>query len=107
AAAAMTGLAWAVPPPIRPRMAAALVAWTVLNADGEHIFPMILDAGENVMAAAAPDGDLLAPTVSTLAELLGSVVPADQVGVLFTRLLTNLDQGRRSRAMHLFLSAKG
>jgi nucleoside phosphorylase len=104
AAAAMTGLAWAIPPPARPRAVAALVAWTVLNAGGEHIFPKVLDAGENVMAAAAPAGDLLAHTVSVLAETLNSIVPAGQVGVLFTHLLANLDQQRRTRAMQAFLS---
>ncbi len=104
AAAAMTGLAWAIPPAARPRAVAALVAWTVLNAGGEHIFPKALDAGENVMAVAAPAGDLLAHTVSVLAEMLGSIVPPGQVGVLFTRLLADLDQQRRAKAMHTFLS---
>jgi len=104
AAAAMTGLAWATPPPARPRAVAALVAWTVLNAGGEHIFPKVLDAAENVMAAAAPAGDLLAHTVSVLTETLGSIVPAGQVSIFFTRLLANLDQQRRARAMHAFLS---
>jgi hypothetical protein len=104
AAAAMTGLAWAIPPPARPRAVAALVAWTVFNAGGAHIFPMVLDAGENVMAAAAPAGDLLAHTVSVLTETLGGIVPADKIGVLFTRLLANFDQQRRARAMQAFLS---
>jgi len=104
AAAAMTGLAWAIPPPARPRAVAALVAWTVFNAGGAHIFPMVLDAGENVMAAAAPAGDLLAHTVSVLTETLGGIVPADKIGVLFTRLLANFDQQRRTRAMQAFLS---
>jgi hypothetical protein len=66
AAAAMSGLAWATPPPARPHAVAALAAWTVLHPGGEHIFPKALDAGENVMAAAAPAGDLLAHTVSVL-----------------------------------------
>ncbi len=100
----MTGLAWAIPPPARPRAVAALVAWTVFNAGGAHIFPMVLDAGENVMAAAAPAGDLLAHTVSVLTETLGGIVPADKIGVLFTRLLANFDQQRRTRAMQAFLS---
>jgi hypothetical protein len=103
-AAAMTGLAWAIPPPARPRAVAALVVWTVLNAGGADIFPKVLDAGENVMAAAAPAGDLLAHTVSVLMETLGSIVRADQIGVLFTRLLANFDQQRRARAMQSFLS---
>jgi nucleoside phosphorylase len=104
AAAAMTGLAWAIPPPARPRAVAAMVAWTVLNSGGERIFPKILDAGESVMVAAAPDGDLLSHTVSALVEMLGGIVPAGQLGVLVTRLLANLDPQRRSRALHLFLS---
>lgn len=104
AAAAMTGLAWAIPPPARPRAVAALVAWTVLNAGDADIFPKVLDAGESVIAAAAPAGDLLSHTVSALTEILGSIVPADQVGVLFTRLLANFDQQRRTRAMQSFLS---
>jgi nucleoside phosphorylase len=104
AAAAMTGLAWAIPPPARPRAVAALVAWTVLNAGDADIFPKVLDAGESVIAAAAPAGDLLSHTVSALTETLGSIVPADQVGVLFTRLLANFDQQRRTRAMQSFLS---
>lgn len=102
--AAMTGLAWASPPPARPRAVAALAAWTVLNAGGEQVFPKVLDAGENVMAAAAPGGDLLTHTVSVLAEMLGGVAPPAQVGVLFTRLVANLDQQRRTRAMQAFLS---
>lgn len=36
--------------------------------------------------------------------MLGGVVPPGQVGVLFTRLLANLDQQRRTRAMQAFLS---
>jgi nucleoside phosphorylase len=104
AAAAMTGLAWAIPPPARPRAVAAMVAWTVLSSGGERIFPNVLDAGESVMVAAAPDGDLLSHTVSALVEMLGGIVSAGQLGVLFTRLLANLDPQRRSRALHLFLS---
>jgi hypothetical protein len=56
------------------------------------------------MVAAAPDGDLLSHTVSALVEMLGGIVSAGQLGVLFTRLLANLDPQRRSRALHLFLS---
>ena len=103
-AAAMTGLAWAIPPGGRPRALAGLVAWAVLNAGAAEIFPKVLDAGETVMAAAAPAGDLLAHTVSVLTETLRSIVPADQVGVLFTRLLADFDQERRARAMQSFLS---
>jgi hypothetical protein len=104
AAAAMTGLAWATPPHARPRLVAALVAWTVLNAGGEHIFPKVLDAGENIMAEAAPACDLLTHTVAAVVEMLGGIVSAGRVGVLFTRLLANLDQQRRVRAMHAFLT---
>ena len=104
AAAGMTGLAWAIPPAARPRALAGLVAWAVLNAGDAEIFPKVLDAGEKVMAAAAPAGDLLAHTVSVLTETLGSIVPIDQVGVLFARLLADFDQERRSRAMQSFLS---
>jgi nucleoside phosphorylase len=104
AAAAMTGLAWAIPPPTRPRAVAGLVAWTVLNAGDAEIFPKVLDAGESVMAAAAPASDLLAETVSALTDTLGSIVPANQVGILFTRLLANFDQQRRTQAMQSFLS---
>jgi hypothetical protein len=104
AAAAMTGLAWATPPPARPRAVAALLAWTVLNGGGADIFPKVLDAGENVMAAAAPAGDLLGETVSVLTDTLCKIAPADQVGVLFTRLLANFDQRRRAQAMQSFLS---
>ncbi len=104
AAAAMTGLAWAIPPPARPRAVAGIVAWTVLTSGSADIFPKVLDAGENVMAAAAPAGDLLDHTVSVLTETLGNIVPTEQVGVLFTRLLANFDQPRRTQAMQSFLS---
>jgi nucleoside phosphorylase len=104
AAAAMTGLAWAIPPPARPRAVAGLLAWTVLNRGGADIFPLALDAGENVMAVAAPAGDLLGHTVSVLTDTFGSIVPAEQVGALFTRLLANFDQERRAKAMQSFLS---
>lgn len=93
-----------VSPAGRPRALAGLVAWAVLNAGDAEIFPKVLDAGENVMAATAPAGDLLAHTVSVLTETLRSIVPADQVGVLFTRLLADFDQERRARAMQSFLS---
>jgi hypothetical protein len=104
AAAALTGLAWAIPPTSRPRALAGLVAWTVLNAGAEQVFPRLLDAAENVMAAAAPAGDLLAHTVSVLTETLSSIVDPDKVGVLFTRLIANFDAERRTRAMQAFLS---
>jgi hypothetical protein len=104
AAAAMTGLAWAIPPPARPRAVAGLLAWTVLNRGGAGIFPLALDAGESVMAVAAPAGDLLGQTVSVLTETFGSIVPAEQVGALFTRLLANFDQECRAKAMQSFLS---
>jgi hypothetical protein len=104
AAAALTGLAWAIPPASRPRALAGLVAWTVMNAGAEQVYPKLLDAGENVMAAAAPAGDLLAHTVSVLTETLGSIVAPDKVGVLFTRLITNFSPERRTRAMQSFLS---
>jgi hypothetical protein len=104
AAAAMTALAWAIPPPGRPRAVAGLVAWTVLSAGDADIFPKVLDAGESVMAAAAAAGDLLAETVTVLTDTLSSIVRTDQVGVLFTRLLANFDQPRRAQAMQSFLS---
>jgi hypothetical protein len=104
AAAAMTGLAWAIPPPARPRAVAGIVAWTVLTAGGADIFPMVLDAGENVMAAAAPAGDLLGHTVAVLTETLSKIVSAEQIGVMFTRLLAKFDQPRRTQAMQSFLS---
>lgn len=104
AAAAMTGLAWAIPLPARPRAIAGIVAWTVLTAGGADVFPKLLEAGENVMAAAAPAGDLLDHTVSVLTETLSNIVPTEQVGVLFTRLITNFDQPRRTQAMQSFLS---
>jgi nucleoside phosphorylase len=104
AAAAMTGLAWAIPPPARPGAVAGIVAWTVLTAGGADIFPMVLDAGENVMAAAAPAGDLLGHTVAVLTETLSKIVSAEQIGVMFTRLLANFDQTRRTQAMQSFLS---
>ena len=103
-AAAMTGLAWAIPPPARPRAVAGLLAWTVLNGGGAAIFPTILEAGEQVMAAAAPAGDLLAHTVAVLTETLSSIMPADQVGVIFTSLLAKFDKHRRAEAMQCFLS---
>jgi nucleoside phosphorylase len=104
AAAAMTGLAWAIPPAARPRALAGIVAWTVLTKGGAALFPKLLEAGENVMAAAAPAGDLLGQTVSLLTETLGNLVPPEQVGMLFTRLLANFDQPRRTQAMQAFLS---
>jgi hypothetical protein len=103
-AAALTGLAWAIPPASRPHALAGLVAWTVLNGGAEQVFPQLLDAGENVMAAAAPAGDLLAHTVAVLTETLSRIVAPDQVGVLFTRLITNFGPERRTRAMQSFLS---
>ncbi len=106
AAAAMTGLAWAIPPAARPRALAGIVAWIVLNAGDAEIFPKVLDAGEDAMAAAAPAGDLLAHTVSVLTDTLSIIVPAHQVGVLFTRLLADFDQERRTKAMQSFLSIK-
>jgi hypothetical protein len=102
--AAMTGLAWAIPPPARPRAVAGLLAWTVLNGGGAAIFPTILEAGEQVMSAAAPAGDLLAHTVAVLTETLSSIVRADQVGVIFTSLLAKFDKHRRAEAMQCFLS---
>ena len=104
ATAAMTGLSWAIPPADRTRAVAGIVAWTVLNGDGAAIFPDVLTAGENVIAAAAPGGDLLDHAVSILTETLGQIVHAEQIGVVFTRLLANFDQPRRARAMRSFLS---
>jgi nucleoside phosphorylase len=104
AAAALTGLAWAIPPASRPLALAGLVAWTVMNAGAEHVFPQILDAGENVMAAAAPAGDLLAQTVAVLTETLSRIAAPDKVGVLFTRLIANFSPERRTQAMQSFLS---
>jgi nucleoside phosphorylase len=104
AAAALTGLAWAIPPTSRPLALAGLVAWTVMNGGAEQVFPPLLDAAENVMAAAAPAGDLLAHTVAVLTETLSRIVAPDQVGVLFTRLIANFDSERRTRAMQSFLS---
>jgi hypothetical protein len=92
-------------PSARLRAVAAMVAWTVLNSGGERVFPNVLDAGESVMVAAAPDGDLLSQTqcpplwrCSAASSLLVSSA------CLFTGLLANLDPQRRSRALHSFLS---
>ena len=100
----MPGLAWALPTSGRPRAVAGIVAWIVLSAGGADVFPEVLKAGEYVMAAAAPAGDLIDHTVSLLTETLSEIVPTEQIGVVFTRLLTNLDQQRRTQAMQSFLS---
>jgi nucleoside phosphorylase/DNA-binding transcriptional ArsR family regulator len=103
-ASALTGLAWATPPASRPRALAGLVAWVTLSTDGASIFPMLLDVGQDVMEAAAPSGDLIGQTVFVLTETLSRIVPTEQIGAIFTRLLVNLDPERRAEAMRSFFS---
>ena len=102
--AAMTGLTWATPPPARPRVAGALLAWSVANMGGASVFPLLLDAGEHVMATAAPDGDLLLSTISALTEALIEVAKPPEVGRMLSQLIRYLDDARRQRAMKAFLS---
>jgi nucleoside phosphorylase/DNA-binding transcriptional ArsR family regulator len=103
-ASALAGLAWATPPAARTRALAGLIAWVTLSTDGAAIFPMLLDIGQDVMEAVAPSGDLIAQTVSVLIENLGQVVPTDQIGAIFTRLLVNLSPERRAEVMRSFFS---
>jgi len=104
AEAAATGLAWASPPPARPRAIATLLAWTVLNKPTEAVLPALLDAGQRVQQAAAPDGDVLPPLVAILAETISQVEGPAKTGIVMTRLLGSLDEERRTAAMQLFLS---
>jgi tetratricopeptide (TPR) repeat protein len=103
AEAAATGLAWASPPPARPRAIAALLAWTVLNRPTEAVLPALLDAGERVQKATAPDGDVLPHLVAILAETISGVEGPARTGIVMTRLLGPLDGQRRTAAMQLFL----
>jgi hypothetical protein len=91
-------------PPVRPGRPGRLVAWTVINAGAEQVFPQILDVGENVMAAAAPGGDLLAQTVAVLTETLSRIANPDKIGVLFTRVIANFGPERRTQEMQSYLS---
>lgn len=104
AEAAATGLAWSGPPPARPRAIATLLAWTVLNKPTEAVLPALLDAGQRVQKATAPDGDVLAHLVAILAETISQVEGPAKTGIVMTRLLGSLDEERRTAAMQLFLS---
>jgi nucleoside phosphorylase/DNA-binding transcriptional ArsR family regulator/tetratricopeptide (TPR) repeat protein len=102
--AAMTGLAWATPPAARPAVLASLLAWSALAVADPKIFPLLLDAGENILSAAAPDGDLLAATVQSLTETLSSIVQPHQVGDILVGMFGSLDKPRHDRAMRIFLT---
>jgi nucleoside phosphorylase/predicted nucleic acid-binding protein len=104
AEAAATGLAWASPPPARPRAIATLLAWTVLNKPTEAMLPALLDAGQRVQKATAPDGDVLPHFVATLAETISQIEGPAKTAIVMTRLLRSLDDQRRTAAMRLFLS---
>ncbi len=103
AEAAATGLAWSSPPPARPRVIAALLAWTVLNKRTEAMLPALVDAGQRVQKAAAPDGDVLEHLVAILAETISEVEGPARTGMVMTRLFGSLDDERRTAAMLLFL----
>jgi len=103
AEAAATGLAWASPPPARPRAIATLLAWTVLNKPTEAVLPALVDAGQRVQEASAPDGDVLAHLVAILAETISEIAGPAKTGIVMTRLLGSLDDQRRAAAMRLFL----
>jgi hypothetical protein len=104
AEAAATGLAWSSPPPARPRAIATLLAWAVLNKPTEAVLPALLDAGQRVQKATAPDGDVLAHLVAILAETISQVEGPAKTGIVMTRLLGSLDDKRRTAAIRLFLS---
>jgi hypothetical protein len=104
AEAAATGLAWAGPPPARPRAIATLLAWTILNNPTEALLPALLDAGQRVQKATAPDGDVLPHLVAILADTIGQVEGPAKTAIVMTRLLGSLDEERRTAAMQLFLS---
>jgi hypothetical protein len=104
AEAAATGLAWSSPPPVRPRVIAALLAWTVLNKRTEAVLPALVEAGQRVQRATAPDGDVLEHLVAILAETISEVEGPAKTGVVMTRLLGSLDDERRIAAMRLFLN---
>jgi nucleoside phosphorylase/predicted nucleic acid-binding protein/biotin operon repressor len=104
AEAAATGLAWASPPPARPSAIATILAWTILNKPSEAVVPALLDAGERVQKAAAPDGDVLPHFVTILADTISQVEGPAKTAIIMTRLLGSLDEERRIAAMQLFLS---
>jgi len=104
AEAAATGLAWASPPPARPRAIATLLAWTILNKPTEAVLPALLDAGQRVQKATAPDGDVLPHLVAILADTISQVEGPAKTAIVMTRLLGSLDDKRRTAAMRLFLS---
>lgn len=80
-----------------------LLAWTVLNKPTEAVLPALLDAGQRVQRAAAPDGYVLAPLVAILAETISQLEGPAKTGIVMTRLLGSLDEERRTAAMQLFL----
>jgi hypothetical protein len=104
AEAAATGLAWATPPPARPRVVASLLAWTILNSGREDLMPAIVDVGQRVQAASAPDGDILAHLINCLAETITAAADPATTGIVMTRMLGHLDTERRTAAMRLFLN---
>jgi hypothetical protein len=95
-------------PSARPRTIATLLAWTILNKPTEALLPALLDAGQRVKKATAPDGDVLphlvAILVAILADTISQVEGPAKTAIVMTRPLGTLDEERRTAAMQLFLS---
>jgi hypothetical protein len=68
------------------------------------VLPALVDAGQRVQKATAPDGDVLEHLVAILAETISEVEGPAKTGVVMIRLLGSLDDERRTAAMQLFLN---
>jgi hypothetical protein len=64
----------------------------------------LLDAGQRVQKATAPDGDVLPHLVAILADTISQVEGPAKTAIVMTRPLGTLDEERRTAAMQLFLS---
>jgi len=104
--AAISGLAWATVPAARPRAVGALLAWTALNTGGSSALAKALDATSSVLAHLLPDADVLSRTVDVLAETLEAILPASEVPAALLRLLADLPDEARRRAVHGFLTRR-
>lgn len=128
--AAANGIAWSTPPSARPKVVGILLAWTALNTEpmldtttiinssavrGDHeedipenggqTLNALLTIAASVQSSAFPDGDGIHQVVTALADTIRTVSDGITTAAVLARVLSQLDDELRARAMTAFLSS--
>jgi len=103
-AAAMNGLSLIAAPSTVPAISAALVVWTLLEAQDATILPSLLATAERVVRQYTPSADMLEAVVQRLVMTIRQVTPPEMVGSIVLPMLSGLEKETHARAIKHFFT---